>query len=43
VIRVHLMHCLEAHHGDLSTAIVQPGEDLRLLREITRLTERYRM
>ncbi len=43
VIRAHLMHCLEAHYGDLSTAIAQPDEELRLLREIARLTERYRI
>ncbi len=43
VLRAHLMHCLEAHYGDLSAVIAQPEEETRVLREIARLTERYRM
>lgn len=42
VIRAHLMHCLEAHYGDLSAVIAKPDEATRLLREIARLTEGYR-
>lgn len=42
LIRRHLMHCLEAHYGDLSAAVVEPQAETRLLREIAKLTERYR-
>lgn len=42
LIRSHLMHCLEMHYGDLSSAVANPGEEARLLRQIARLTERYR-
>jgi len=41
-LRRHLMHCLEAHYGDLSTVVVDPAAETRLLREIAKLTERYR-
>jgi len=43
LIRSHLMHCLEAHYGDLSSAVATPGEERRLLNQIARLTERYRV
>jgi len=42
LIRSHLMHCLEAHYGDLSTVVAKPDEATRLLQEIARLTEGYR-
>ena len=42
LIRSHLMHCLEAHYGDLSTVVAKPDEATRLLHEIARLTEAYR-
>ncbi|MDQ3335986.1 MAG: nucleotidyltransferase domain-containing protein [Myxococcota bacterium] len=42
LIRRHLMHCLEAHYGDLSSVVGQPDEALQLLRTIASLTERYR-
>jgi predicted nucleotidyltransferase len=42
MIRRHLMHCLEAHYGDLSKVVAQPDEAVQLLRTIAALTERYR-
>jgi predicted nucleotidyltransferase len=42
LIKRHLLHCLEAHYGDLSSAVVIPGEAEDLLRQIADLTERYR-
>ncbi|MBX3158899.1 MAG: nucleotidyltransferase domain-containing protein [Deltaproteobacteria bacterium] len=42
LLRRHLMHCLEAHYGDLSKAVAQPDEAAQLLREIAKLTARYR-
>ena len=42
-IRSHLLHCLEAHYGDLSSAVAKPDEERRLLQQIARLTERYRL
>jgi uncharacterized protein len=42
LLRSHLMHCLEEHYGDLSSVVATPGEEARLLREIAKLTERYR-
>lgn len=42
LIRRHLMHCLEAHYGDLSAAVAEPQAETRLLREIAKLTDRYR-
>jgi predicted nucleotidyltransferase len=42
LLRRHLMHCLEAHYGDLSAVVVDPAAETRLLREIAKLTERYR-
>ena len=42
LIRRHLMHCLEAHYGDLSSVVGQPDEAVQLLRAIAQLTERYR-
>ncbi len=42
LIRRHLVHCLEAHYGDLSSAVVQPDEAMDVLREVAALTARYR-
>lgn len=42
VIRGHLVHCLEMHYGDLSSAVSTPGESDALLRKIAAMTERYR-
>ena len=42
LIRSHLLHCLEAHYGDLSAAVARPDEERRLLQQIAGLTERYR-
>jgi len=42
LLRQHLMHCLEAHYGDLSRAVAAPDEDVSILRRIAKLTERYR-
>lgn len=42
LLRSHLLHCLEAHYGDLSSAVAKPDEAMRLLRQIARLTEGYR-
>jgi len=42
LLRSHLLHCLEAHYGDLSSAVAKPDEATRLLRQIAALTERYR-
>jgi predicted nucleotidyltransferase len=42
LIRRHLVHCLEAHYGDLSKVVVQPDEAVQTLRQIAQLTERYR-
>jgi predicted nucleotidyltransferase len=42
LIKRHLMHCLEAHYGDLSSAVVIPGEAEQLLVQIAELTSRYR-
>jgi uncharacterized protein len=42
LLRRHLMHCLEAHYGDLSKVVGQPDEAVRVLRQIAELTERYR-
>jgi uncharacterized protein len=41
-LKRHLVHCLEAHYGDLSAAVVQPDEAVAVLRQIAALTERYR-
>jgi hypothetical protein len=41
-IKRYLVHCLEIHHGDLSTAVVQPDEALLTLRTIAELTEEVR-
>jgi predicted nucleotidyltransferase len=42
LIKRHLVHCLEMHYGDLSSAIVEPDEAQRLLAQIAALTEKYR-
>jgi predicted nucleotidyltransferase len=42
LIKRHLLHCLEAHYGDLSRAVAQPDEAVDLLRQIAQLTDRYR-
>jgi len=42
LIKRHLLHCLEVHYGDLTSAVVIPGEAEGLLRQIAELTERYR-
>ena len=38
LLRSHLLHCLEAHYGDLSAAVAKPDEQTRLLRQIAKLT-----
>jgi uncharacterized protein len=42
LLRSHLMHCLEAHYGNLSAVVAEPGREERLLGEIARMTEKYR-
>ena len=42
LIKRHLLHCLEAHYGDLSSAVVIPGEADALLAQIADLTRPYR-
>lgn len=42
LLKRHLVHCLEMHYGDLSAAVVEPDEALRLLRQIAELTKNYR-
>jgi predicted nucleotidyltransferase len=42
LIKRHLLHCLEAHYGDLSSAVVVPGDAEQLLAQIAELTQRYR-
>lgn len=42
-IRSHLLHCLEAHYGDLSSAVARPDEERRLLQQIAGLTAPYRL
>jgi uncharacterized protein len=42
LIRRHLMHCLEAHYGDLSKVVAQPDEAMNVLRQVAQLTEKYR-
>ena len=42
LIKRHLLHCLEAHYGDLSSAVVIPGEADALLAQIAELTRPYR-
>jgi predicted nucleotidyltransferase len=42
LIKRHLVHCLEMHYGDLSAAVVEPDEALRLVRQIAELTNKYR-
>ncbi|MGE0872639.1 MAG: nucleotidyltransferase domain-containing protein [Kofleriaceae bacterium] len=41
-IRRHLVHCLEMHYGDLSAAVVEPDEALRIIRTIAELTKNFR-
>ncbi|MGN6103994.1 MAG: nucleotidyltransferase domain-containing protein [Kofleriaceae bacterium] len=41
-IRTLLLSCLEMHYGDLSSAVRVVGREEQLLREIARMTERYR-
>ena len=41
-LKRHLVHCLEMHYGDLSSAVLQPDESIHLLRQIAALTEKYR-
>lgn len=41
-IKRHLIHCLEMHYGDLSSAVVQPDEALAILRQVSDLTKKYR-
>ncbi len=40
-IKRHLLHCLEHHYGDLSTAVARIGEPERILRQIAALTKGY--
>jgi predicted nucleotidyltransferase len=42
LIKRHLLHCLEAHYGDLSSSVVVPGDADQLLAQIAELTQRYR-
>jgi predicted nucleotidyltransferase len=41
MIKRHLVHCLESHYGDLSSAVVELDEPLRVLRQIAELTKDY--
>lgn len=41
LLKRHLMHCLEAHYGDLSAAVQLPGAEAELLYQIAALTRRY--
>ena len=41
LVRRHLLHCLEHHYGDLSTAVAQVGEPEKLLAQIAELTKGY--
>jgi hypothetical protein len=41
LLKRHLMHCLEAHYGDLSAAVQLPGAEAELLYQIATLTRRY--
>jgi hypothetical protein len=41
-LKRHLLHCLEAHYGDLSSAVVVPDEPVQLLRQIAELANKYR-
>lgn len=42
LLKRHLVHCLEMHYGDLSSAVVQPDEALTIVRKIAELTQKYR-
>ncbi|HUJ59236.1 MAG TPA: nucleotidyltransferase domain-containing protein [Kofleriaceae bacterium] len=42
LLRRHLLHCLEHHYGDLSTAVAQADDATQLLRTIAELTAKYR-
>jgi uncharacterized protein len=42
LLKRHLLHCLEAHYGDLSSAVVIPSDAELLLGQIAELTQRYR-
>lgn len=41
LLKRHLLHCLEAHYGNLGAAIQLPGAEADLLRQIAMLTQRY--
>jgi predicted nucleotidyltransferase len=41
-LKRHLLHCREAHYGDLSSAVVVPDEPVQLLRQIAELASKYR-
>jgi predicted nucleotidyltransferase len=41
LIKRHLLHCLEAHYGDLSSAVVVPGASDQLLAQIAELLRQY--
>jgi hypothetical protein len=41
-IQRHLVHCLEMHHGNRSTAGVQPDEAVLPLRKVAELTAKER-
>lgn len=43
LIRSHLLHCLEAHYGDLSSAVAKPDQERQILQQIAKLTEGYRL
>lgn len=40
-LKRHLLHCLETHYGDLSSAVTIPDESIQLLRQIAKLTSKY--
>jgi len=42
LIKRHLLHCLEAHYGDLSSAVVVPGAAEQLVAQIAELVRQYR-
>jgi len=42
LLKRHLVHCLEMHYGDLSSAVVEPDAALLLVKRIAELTKSYR-
>jgi len=40
-LKRHLLHCLEAHYGNLSSVVTIPDETIQVLRQIAKLTSKY--